>query len=109
VVVLLMAWQAVGAAASPLVPLAHDSSGHFALHWLESAHHHHDDGSVHDEPSPESQSHAALDLLGSACALVCDAMAHRGQRASHDVLAIDGAAWTSPPSDGPFRPPRLTS
>jgi hypothetical protein len=105
-VLLLAVWQSIGVLASPLSPLSGTAAGHVGLHWIGDAHHHHDDGSVHHEPSPDSQAHVAQDCAGNPAAPTADSRLHAWSRSSSAVIPSRGIAWMAPPIEAPFRPPR---
>ena len=106
VMLLAMLWQPLvmaraGSTVNPLVDLAHAT-----LHWQKVGHHHHEDGSYHQDDSAESVQHMAADQLNASLALPALPL--------HDVPPVRSAApdslrlmrVPSPTLDGLLRPPR---
>jgi hypothetical protein len=104
-----MLWQSVamariGSTVNPLADLEHAT-----LHWQGEAHHHHEDGSYHQDDSKESVQHVVTDHLNASLALAASS--------SHDFTPLVSAApdglherlVPNPALDGLLRPPRSQS
>ena len=102
-------WQSVamarvGSTVNPLADLEHAT-----LHWQGEAHHHHEDGSYHQDDSKESVQHVVTDHLNPSRALAASA--------SHAFTPLGSAAPAdlhkrlvpNPALDGLLRPPRSQS
>ena len=107
VMLIAMLWQSmalarVGSTVNALADLVHVS-----LHWQETGHHHHEDGSYHLDDSNESARHILSDHVSSTAALTV-ASSHcfppLGSTAPSDLLKI---LLPNPTLDGLLRPPRL--
>jgi hypothetical protein len=83
---------------------------HAVMHWQDAGHHHHDDGSVHEDHSDdESGSHVQADgALGAFALPAADPVLgfHGFDSAAVPTLIQARAA---PFLEGPTRPPRLTA
>lgn len=102
-----LCWQSLAVAGQSLVFAQADQLAHALLHWQDSAHHHHDDGSVHDEDSPEGAIHVAADGALQAQALVSTAAALSLGSLSAAPAEIEARGTPPPLMEGPRRPPRL--
>jgi hypothetical protein len=58
---LSMVWQVTAFAGPMGLARAGEDLTHAVLHWQEAAHHHHEDGSYHQDASHESTAHVAVD------------------------------------------------
>jgi hypothetical protein len=109
VMLFAMLWQSVamarvGSTVNPLADLEHAT-----LHWQGEAHHHHEDGSYHQDDSKESVQHVVTDQLNASLALAASS--------SHDFTPLGTAApdglherlVPNPALDGLLRPPRSQS
>lgn len=86
------------------------SLAHAALHWNEEAHHHHDDGSLHQDVSDESIQHIQSDGWLSAASLPACHLCHGlalPPFTEHDLTS--GPAPPAPYLEGLKRPPRPTA
>ena len=101
-----MLWQSVVTArVGPTVNVLADRE-HAALHWNESSHHHHEDGTFHLDDSNESAQHVASDHSSVAAPVPATS--------AQDVALLAGAALGGlhdslaphPFLEGPLRPPR---
>jgi len=104
-----MLWQSVatarvGSTVNPLADLWHAS-----LHWQESAHHHHDDGSFHVDDSSESVQHVVCDNLNTTAALAAGAEPRLSLAASCAPIGLQEQPAPHPYIDGLLRPPRVRS
>lgn len=94
--------------------LVYHSSGegiaHAFLHWEKAEHHHHDDGSVHENHSDQSgNSHVYADGALSAVALTAVETLPGTQPLNHSAPSAAVPARAAPFLQGPTRPPRLTA
>jgi hypothetical protein len=82
---------------------------HALMHWQNTGHHHHDDGSVHQDHSDESGSHVQADgALGAFALPAADSvLAFHGFESSAAPAVVQARA--APFLEGPTRPPRLTA
>lgn len=102
-----MLWQSVamarvGSTVNPLADLAHAT-----LHWLEEAHHHHEDGSYHLDDSKESVQHMVTDHLYASLDMVAMSLHPFSRLGSAAPDGLNGQGVPNPPLDGLLRPPRL--
>ena len=102
-------FQGFATAAGGLALHGTDGIAHAVLHWQDVGHHHHDDGSVHEEQSDESRAHLHADsallviALPSAPQLAAaQPVAPQPARAGASTLAASFLA-------GLIRPPRPTA
>lgn len=54
-------WPAVATAGQGMLLEHAEGLAHTVLHWEKQGHHHHDDGSLHEDSSPESMQHILAD------------------------------------------------
>jgi hypothetical protein len=109
VMLFAMLWQSVAMARIGSTVNALSDLEHVTLHLLGEAHHHHEDGSYHQDDSKESMQHVVTDHLNASLALAASS--------SHDFpplgSAVPGglreAAVPEPDIEGPLRPPRFRS
>ena len=107
VMLFAMLWQSVamariGSTVNVLADLEHAT-----LHWQGEAHHHHEDGSYHQDDSKESVQHVVTDHLNASLALTA--------ASSHDFMPLGSFARDglnerlvpNPALDGLLRPPRF--
>jgi hypothetical protein len=103
-------WHAF--AVADLGLLCHHGEGvaHAALHMEKEGHHHHDDGTFHQDDSDESLQHVYADGCANASGVL---PAHVGCGAPDFAVATLHAASQAehdpPVLEGPRRPPRLTA
>jgi hypothetical protein len=102
-----LVWQSLSFAGqlSPLGP-AQDWD-HVLLHWQDAAHHHHEDGSFHQEDSRDAAIHIALDGALHAGAMIAAGFPPATPAARPLPAGIEQAAAPAPLIEGPRRPPRL--
>lgn len=112
VLMLSMLWQSIALAriGSSVNVLA--DAAHAALHWHETAHHHHDDGSYHlvDAAAPgeaaDAAQHVLTDPVGASTALLMASMPGFPAAGSLRPLMGPPGAWPEHALDGLLRPPR---
>ena len=108
VLLLAIAWQTLSMLSPMSIAANSMEYEHAALHLHALDHHHHDDGSLHVEPSDNTPHHLHADGSVSATGLPPGAIGE----VQAARLAGPGAATSvrrpSPCLDGPLRPPRFT-
>jgi len=67
---LCMCWQSLAYAGARVLVADAEEKEHAALHFEGEAHHHDDDGDVHQDESPQSVEHAMEDACWFAPALI---------------------------------------
>lgn len=82
---------------------------HATLHWLESAHHHHEDGSYHQDDSQESVQHAVTDHVNASLALAGSPSPDFMPSGSDAPDGLHAQRVPDPALDGLLRPPRSRS
>jgi len=99
-------WQSL-TMAGQVAALAHgEDFSHTVLHWLDSAHHHHDDGTVHADPGDDALQHIALDGALQTAALLPSLLV-TASATGHVFLPMPQERGQPPPwMEGPTRPPR---
>lgn len=101
-----MSIQSVGWAGQGLIGHLADGLAHAVLHLERGAHHHQDDGSIHEEQSEQSLRHLQADSALGAAALLGSGI-RLASNAAHDAVLARPASEAPPPVlDGPTRPPR---
>lgn len=108
-----MLWQAgaltTGALAAQAYANGSARAGHPVLHWQDSDHHHHEDGSLHADDSGGSTEHMQAESVGNTPALLaadCPAL-HAFPSPAPVVQGEPG--FTSPHPDGLLRPPKAST
>jgi hypothetical protein len=108
--VVSLLWHTFATAHIALVYDHGEGVAHVALHLEKEPHHHHDDGTFHQDSTDESVKHVYADGCANTAGFVPTHIA------SHlaDVRAVvqfssAPAAHDSPILEGPRRPPRLTA
>ena len=99
-----LAMARIGSTVNALADLEHAT-----LHWQGEAHHHHEDGSYHQDDSKESVQHVVTDHLNASLALAASS--------AYDFTPLGSAApdglherlVPNPALDGMLRPPRSHS
>ena len=107
VMLFALLWQSVAMARIGSTVNALADPAHATLHWQGEAHHHHENGSYHQDDSKESVQHVVTDHLNASLALAA--------ASSHDFPPLGSAApddlrerpVPDPALDGLLRPPRL--
>jgi len=107
VMLFAMLWQSVAMARIGSTVNALADPAHATLHWQAEAHHHHEDGSYHQDDSKESVQHMVMDHLNASLALAT--------ASSHAFAALGSAApgdlrerpVPDPALDSLLRPPQL--
>lgn len=109
VLLLLLAslfWQSLTMAGQVAVSAPDEGRSHSVLHWLDSAHHHHDDGVVHADSGDDALQHIALDGALQTAALLPSLLV-TASAAGHVFLPMLQERGQPPPwIEGPTRPPR---
>lgn len=99
-------WQSLTLAGQATALGQAQDLGHALLHWQDSAHHHHEDGSFHEEDSPDAAQHVVADGALQTPGLISGAIAHVLNARTPTPAAVDERAAAPPLIDGPRRPPR---
>jgi hypothetical protein len=99
-------WQAASMAGYVVGLESREDSSHVVLHWQDSAHHHHDDGTQHADNSDSTAHHMHAESGNHAAGLVTlgwrDAVALR----LAVPVALSAPPHVSPHLKGPLRPPQ---
>lgn len=102
-------WQAVSMAGYVTGLESREDSSHAVLHWQDSAHHHHDDGTQHADDSDSTAHHMHAESGNHATGLVTlgwrDAVALR----LAVPVALAAPPHVSPHLKGPLRPPQAVA
>ena len=106
---LALLWQSVALARAGSTGNALANLEHAALHWQDSGHHHHEDGSYHLDDSPESALHVIADHLSVSAVLMTSVAYGFAPPASTSPGGWHDRAAPHPFLDGLLRPPRLRS
>lgn len=106
-------WQAGALTTGALAAQAHTDesgyAGHTVLHWQDSDHHHHNDGSLHADDSRGSTEHMQAESVSNAPGLLAaDVPALYSLRSSAPV-APGEPCFSSPCIDGLLRPPKAST
>lgn len=110
VIVVALLQHAFLMAANGLVYYSGEGIGHAMLHWQEAGHHHHDNGSVHEDPSDdESARHLQADGALVAAALPCALPVFEPLPVREHYSVFINNPLGPPFLEGPTRPPRLTA
>lgn len=84
-----------------------DDTGHALAHYVDEAHHHHDDGAMHSDGSDESVAHLHADDGVSSPILVVEYRVLTFSAPADATPKRVSASATPPPFlEGPIRPPR---
>jgi hypothetical protein len=84
--------------------LAHD-----LMHWDKQSHHHHEDGTLHQEDSDEGFRHLQQDTFLSLMGLPSCVAISLIPATPWAPPVFDSSRVPAPVLDGPRRPPRLTA
>ena len=103
---LALVWQALalgrpGSSVNVLLDAAHA-----VLHWQGIGHHHHDDGSVQVEESPDASRHLLTDQAGGFTGLPAAQPGAPAPIASIMPRGLPAGAGPPPFLEGPLKPPR---
>jgi hypothetical protein len=101
-----LCWHALSVAGQSVLLAPTGEREHAILHWQDSAHHHHDDGTIGDEDSPEGLTHLAADGAAQAQALVSTLVAALPPLTSAAPPELEARESPPPLIEGPRRPPR---
>lgn len=105
----VMIWQsAMTARVGSTVNLLADPE-HAALHWHETSHHHHEDGSFHLDDSNESVQHVLSDHSSVAAAVPAPSVQDFAPLAAAVPGGLHDSLAPHPFLEGPLRPPRPRS
>lgn len=104
-----MLWQSVALARIGSTVNALADLAHMALHWQGTGHHHHEDGSYHQDDSNESVQHVLSEHVSPVAALTMMSSHDFPQLGSTAPDSVHGTLLPNPPLDGLLRPPRLRS
>ena len=104
---LALVWQALalgrpGSSVNVLLDAAHA-----VLHWQGIGHHHHDDGSVQLDESPDASRHLLTDHAGGFTGLPAAQPGAPAPVASSMPCVRPAGAGPPPFLEGPLKPPRL--
>jgi hypothetical protein len=102
-------WQSAALAGGRWMPELAQDPEHAALHWQDSAHHHHDDGSYHVEDSGDAFAHVQFDAASGGAALLPSAVIAPGAVARGSPAFSYLLILPSPPADSLRRPPRTVA
>lgn len=108
--VISLLWHTFAMARAELQYDDGDGVAHVVLHLEKEPHHHHDDGTFHQDDSDESVKHVYADGCANAAGIVpthSPSVLQEGCASAHASPAR--AAHESPILEGPRRPPRLTA
>ena len=104
-----MFWQALGVTGRGALASAGEDVAHALMHWADSAHHHHADGSYDQDGSADAVRHVLADDALSAPALcVASAMDFGAGSVPHPGGAL-AVRLPDPFPDRLRRPPRTTA
>ena len=108
VLILSLLWHTFAMAGAGLTVVHGDGIAHMVLHLDNEPHHHHDDGSFHQDNSGESVKHVYADSCGNTAAFV---PAYPAALPSDFRAVVQftraNSAHAPPFLEGPRRPPRL--
>jgi hypothetical protein len=108
VLILSLLWHTFAMAGAGLTVAHGDGIAHMVLHLDNKPHHHHDDGSFHQDDSDESVKHVSADSCANTAGFVPASPAPMPTdfRAVEQLTRPD-SVHASPVLEGPRRPPRL--
>jgi len=106
---LAFAWQSAPLVRAGTVFGASGDFKHAVMHWIESAHHHHDEGAYHQDASGESTQHVAADLSGGSATPPAEERPHALAVDTGPALTHLSSSGPPPVLEGPLRPPRILS
>lgn len=105
--VALLPWQSLAWAADTACEHGMHEASHVVTHWLGEAHHHHDDGSVHEDDSDESVWHLHADShLNSVSVLPGEQTWLLSLPPSNGPPSLQSSLPQAPFLEGLRRPPR---
>ncbi|WP_157991576.1 hypothetical protein [Caldimonas tepidiphila] len=106
--VALLPWQSLAWAADTACEHGVHEASHAVAHWLGEAHHHHDDGSVHEDDSVESLLHLHADShLNSVSVLPAELTWLPSLPPSKGPPSLHSSLHPAPFLEGLRRPPRI--
>ncbi len=109
VMLFAMLWQSVAMARIGSTVNALADLQHASLHWQGEAHHHHEDGSYHQDDSKESMQHVVTDHVNASLALTAGSLHDFTPLGSVAPEALRERLVPNPAVDGLLRPPRLSA
>lgn len=108
--VISLLWHGFAVASAGFAQDHGDSVEHAVLHLEKEPHHHHDDGTFHEDGTDESMKHVYADSCANLAAVVpTHAVAAHLEVPGHAQLSCPAAERDSAILEGPRRPPRLTA
>jgi hypothetical protein len=108
--VISLLWQAFAMASVGFAQDHGDSIEHVVLHLDKEPHHHHDDGTFHEDGTDESVKHVYADSCANTAGVVpTHAAAARVEIIRRAQPSFSAADPDSAILEGPRRPPRLTA
>ena len=109
VMLFAMFWQSVALARIGSTVNVLTDQGHAVLHWQEEGHHHHADGSYHQDDSKESVHHVVCDHLSMSLAMAA-VPSHEFRLPRYAAPSgVHENLVPEPTLDGLLRPPRARS
>ena len=109
VMLFAMFWQSVALARMGSTVNALTDQGHAVLHWQEEGHHHHADGSLHQDDSKESVHHGVCDHLSVSLAVAAPSSHEFPIPLFAAPNGVRESVVPEPTLDGLLRPPRFRS
>ncbi len=106
VMLFAMLWQSMALARPGSTVNVMADFEHAALHWQGEGHHHHEDGSFHQDDSQASTFHVLSDHLTVTTALLPTSLHHLPPSDAARSGVLHDARVPDPFLDGPLRPPR---
>ena len=99
-------WSSLSAAGCFTTTERGREPGHVVLHWQDSDHHHHDDGSLHAEDSGGTAQHQHADSAANPSGLVAAGLPCLRMPCGVTPSMTAELPPPSPTLEGPLRPPR---
>lgn len=100
-------FQSMASAGGGVIAHAGEGLAHAVLHWEKGPHHHHDDGSLHEEDSDQSRTHLIADCALCVAALIPSPATPVPPAVPARSRSSASPEVTPPVLDGPRRPPRF--
>ena len=109
-IIVSLLWHTFAMAHAMLASGHAEGVAHVALHLENEPHHHHDDGSFHQDRSDESVQHVHADGCANTAGVVPTHLPSGTTELRSALQPSTGrTAHDSPILEGPRRPPRLTA
>lgn len=99
-------WQSLTMAGQVGAFVQDEDLSHAVLHWVDSAHHHHDDGTVHAHEGDDGSQHIALDGALQTAALLPSLLVTASAAGPVFLPMLQERGQPPPWLEGPTRPPR---